>query len=734
MHCDSQAAIGVANNQSYNGKRRHIRVRHAIVRDLIRNNVISLEYVKSERNIADPLTKGLCKKMVYESAQGMGLKPIQEYKLWDDLIRIRDIIYFPWLVCGDFNNPLNLRDKLGAPISSTGIEGFKNYAAICGLSDIKYDGYFFTWNNKQSGGDRVFKTSPRVRRLLGTSACGVLYRDNFSDIQRVDNEALFHLREFQEKLHASSGDPSLSSLESTAAGSYRVSHTAFLSFLRKKSKLHWLKDGDANTSFFHQSIRMRRKFNSIHSIQDENGICIQSPDGFVVPDSMHDVLCASFSDVEIQKDMFSIDGNKAPDPDGFYKSIFQGLLAYILLLKCISKLMCSRLKLFLYDVISPAQGAFVAGRQIVYNILVCQDIVKRYTRNIGSPKCMIKIDLRKAYESILWPFVEEMFLARNFPKKMWGLRQGDTLSPLLFVICMEYLSRLLILHANEVKSSIYVVNVKPDVLDDLVYLSIFKLGKSPFNYLGVPISSKKLNVKDCEILVDKFTLRVRSWGSKTLSYAGRVQLVLLSMHSYWASIFILPKAILRKVVDVCRQFLWNTAYVAKYVWNVASKANCLWVKWLDHVYMQGVDWWSYSPPKSTSCSGYKWLQDPYSKVNWDRWVWNRLNVPRHSFICWLAVLGRLRTTTNLFTIGVSDDDKCTICAQLPETHTHLFFECPYSRNIIGLIKTWLGISCSSLQFNHLYRWIARSRNSKFNKATMYVSLCACLYQVWMVRN
>ena len=78
MHCDSQAAIGVANNQSYNGKRRHIRVRHAIVRDLIRNNVISLEYVKSERNIADPLTKGLCKKMVHESAQGMGLKPIEE--------------------------------------------------------------------------------------------------------------------------------------------------------------------------------------------------------------------------------------------------------------------------------------------------------------------------------------------------------------------------------------------------------------------------------------------------------------------------------------------------------------------------------------------------------------------------------------------------------------------------------------------------------------------------------
>lgn len=78
MHCDSQAAIGVANNRSYNGKRRHIRLRHGIVRNLIRNNVISLEYVKTERNIADPFTKGLCRKMVLESAQGMGLKPMHE--------------------------------------------------------------------------------------------------------------------------------------------------------------------------------------------------------------------------------------------------------------------------------------------------------------------------------------------------------------------------------------------------------------------------------------------------------------------------------------------------------------------------------------------------------------------------------------------------------------------------------------------------------------------------------
>jgi hypothetical protein len=76
LHGDSQAAIGVAINNVYNGKRRHIRVRHSSVRELLKNGVISLEFVRSERNLADPLTKGLTRKLVLESSREMGLKPM----------------------------------------------------------------------------------------------------------------------------------------------------------------------------------------------------------------------------------------------------------------------------------------------------------------------------------------------------------------------------------------------------------------------------------------------------------------------------------------------------------------------------------------------------------------------------------------------------------------------------------------------------------------------------------
>ncbi|KAL0285601.1 UNVERIFIED_CONTAM: Retrovirus-related Pol polyprotein from transposon TNT 1-94 [Sesamum angustifolium] len=65
LHCDSQAAIGIATNYAYNGKRRHIRIRHGAVKKLLKNEIISLDYVRSERNLADPLTKGLTRRIIF---------------------------------------------------------------------------------------------------------------------------------------------------------------------------------------------------------------------------------------------------------------------------------------------------------------------------------------------------------------------------------------------------------------------------------------------------------------------------------------------------------------------------------------------------------------------------------------------------------------------------------------------------------------------------------------------
>lgn len=76
VHCDSLSAIARALNRLYNGKSRHIRRRHKTIRQLLSTGVISIDYVKSIDNLADPFTKGLSRDQVEKSSRGMGLKPM----------------------------------------------------------------------------------------------------------------------------------------------------------------------------------------------------------------------------------------------------------------------------------------------------------------------------------------------------------------------------------------------------------------------------------------------------------------------------------------------------------------------------------------------------------------------------------------------------------------------------------------------------------------------------------
>ena len=75
IHCDCQAAIVKAKSKIYNGKNKHIRLRHNIIKQLLESGVVSLDYVKSELNLADPLTKPLNKRKVVDTSRGIGLVP-----------------------------------------------------------------------------------------------------------------------------------------------------------------------------------------------------------------------------------------------------------------------------------------------------------------------------------------------------------------------------------------------------------------------------------------------------------------------------------------------------------------------------------------------------------------------------------------------------------------------------------------------------------------------------------
>lgn len=75
------------------------------------------------------------------------------------------------------------------------------------------------------------------------------------------------------------------------------------------------------------------------------------------------------------------------------------------------------------------------------------------------------------------------------------------------------------------KSCIFSINIDTQVLENIKELTGYTTSALLFKYLGVPISAKKLSSMDCQGLLDKMTSRIKTWGTRNLSYVGWVKLV-----------------------------------------------------------------------------------------------------------------------------------------------------------------------------------------------------------------
>ncbi|KAL0357413.1 UNVERIFIED_CONTAM: hypothetical protein Scaly_1427000 [Sesamum calycinum] len=118
------------------------------------------------------------------------------------------------------------------------------------------------------------------------------------------------------------------------------------------------------------------------------------------------------------------------------------------------------------------------------------------------------------------------------------------------------------LKVNPHKSQIILSKAVQQDKQQMIDVLGFQEGFLPVRYLGVPLISSRLKIADCKPLIDKLDSRIAGWSHLNLSFAGRAQLiqsVLSTLHSYWASVFILHKGIIKILEAKLRKFLWQGA-------------------------------------------------------------------------------------------------------------------------------------------------------------------------------
>ncbi|PNY15946.1 ribonuclease H, partial [Trifolium pratense] len=315
--------------------------------------------------------------------------------------------------------------------------------------------------------------------------------------------------------------------------------------------------------------------------------------------------------------------------------------------KIVSKVMTNRIKDSISKIISPNQTGFIPRRSIHENIIVAQEMAHSMCKMNGKVGFfVIKVDLSKAYDKLNWKFIHHVLQETGYPVEWinvvmasvtsvrtnvkWngeraeyfapqrGIRQGDPISPYLFVLCLDKLSHLIsqavhegkwkpmkagrsgplishlmfaddlllfaqasedqmreVMHildifcsmsgqevSQEKTSIMFSKNVQQHTRDQLANISGFRVTQSMGKYLGVPLVGRAPRKSDYNYLLAQVKSKLSSWKAKQLSLAGRITLskaIIEAIPIYPMMTANIPKSCLQQLQKMQRSFIWGEA-------------------------------------------------------------------------------------------------------------------------------------------------------------------------------
>ncbi|KAL0294502.1 UNVERIFIED_CONTAM: hypothetical protein Sradi_6884200 [Sesamum radiatum] len=267
------------------------------------------------------------------------------------------------------------------------------------------------------------------------------------------------------------------------------------SMLQQRSKMAWMKDGDQCSRLFFRKVAKRRSSKRVFQIMTPDGQTLthqsdvtnefiryyqellggRPRDRFIdlrhlrpwarhiITETEAEALVLPVSPDEVKQALFDIDESKAPGPDGYSAGFFKAAWPVIggevtrairdffqtgrllkqvnatlisLIPKVITKILVQRMRGILDTLISPSQNAFVPGRAIGDNILLAQELFSGYNQKHLPPRCALKVDLRKAYDTVEWDFLTAVLVLFGFPEQFiqWIVECVTTPS---FSVCLN---------------------------------------------------------------------------------------------------------------------------------------------------------------------------------------------------------------------------------------------------------------------------------------------------------